>query len=84
MKISELETDNENNTANFQDEIKRKVEEIDTLKNEGEKRDVQIDEMEKQVEQLRNSLMEKDELILQSKEQEMKLEEKMKEVQEYT
>ena len=80
LKISALETENESNTEKFQEELKKRVEELDTLQRASEICDNQIDSMEKQIEQLRKSLEEKDELILQSKERETKLEQKITEV----
>ncbi|KAL5559001.1 hypothetical protein UlMin_035212 [Ulmus minor] len=81
LKISELETENKNNTENLQAEMQKKVEEIDTLQKEGEKLEEHIDSLKKETEQLRDICEEKEQLILQNKEREKKLEEQIKENQ---
>lgn len=82
LKISALENENEKITEKLQEEMQKKMEEIDALQKEGEKRGEHIDSLEKQVEQLHNVLEEKDQLILHHKERETKLEEQITEVLE--
>ena len=82
LKILTLENENEKITEKLQEEMQKKMEEIDALQKEGEKRGEHIDSLEKQVEQLHSILEEKDQLILHHKERETKLEEQITEVLE--
>ena len=79
-KISALESENKDNLEKFQSEIQRKAEEIDILQKDSEKHTQHVDLLEKQISQLHNLLKEKEQLILQCKEQETKLEDQVKEV----
>ena len=72
--------ENKDNTETMQAEIQGKIEEIDHLKKESEKHDVQVDSLEKQVSQLQLILEEKEQLILQYKEKEKKLGDQISEV----
>jgi septal ring factor EnvC (AmiA/AmiB activator) len=64
----------------FQSEIQRKAEEIDILQKDSEKHTQHVDLLEKQISQLHDLFKEKEQLILQCKEQETKLEDQVKEV----
>ncbi|PON61551.1 Synaptonemal complex protein [Parasponia andersonii] len=81
LKISALETENKNNIEKLESEMQKKVEEMDVLRREGEKREEHMDSLEKQVEQLHHVIEEKEQLILQYKEREMKLEQQFTENQ---
>ena len=72
--------ENKDNTEKMQAEIQGKIEEIDHLKKESEKHEVQVDSLEKQVSQLQLILEEKEQLILQYQEREKKLEDQISEV----
>ncbi|KAJ6337542.1 hypothetical protein OIU76_007257 [Salix suchowensis] len=61
--------------------IQRKEEEIDTLRKENEKHEQHLDSLEKQVCQLHSFLEEKEQLIVQYKEREKKLEDQITENQ---
>ncbi|GMY25230.1 Synaptonemal complex protein 1 [Fagus crenata] len=76
-----LESENKDNLEKFQSEIQRKAEEIDILQKDSEKHTQHVDLLEKQISQLHNLLKEKEQLILQCKEQETKLEDQVKENQ---
>lgn len=80
LKISELEMENKDNSEKLQSEIQIKAEEMDILQKESEKSKQHVDSLEKQVNQLHDLLEEKDQLILQCKEREKKLEDHVKEV----
>jgi synaptonemal complex protein 1 len=80
LKISALEIENKDNAERLQDEIQRKEEEIDSLRKESEKHEQQLDSLEKQVCQLHSVLEEKEQLIVQYKEREKKLEDQITEV----
>lgn len=81
LKISALETENKDNIEKLESEMQKKVEEMDVLRREGEKREEHMDSLEKQVEQLHHIIEEKEQLILQCKEREMKLEQQFTENQ---
>jgi len=80
LKILALEIENKDNAERLQDEIQRKEEEIDSLRKESEKHEQQLDSLEKQVCQLHSVLEEKEQLIVQYKEREKKLEDQITEV----
>ncbi|XWS15003.1 hypothetical protein CRYUN_Cryun35bG0057200 [Craigia yunnanensis] len=77
LKISALEMENKDNTEKMQAEIQGKTEEIDNLEKESEKHEVQVDSLEKQVGELQVMLEEKEQLMLQYKEREKKLEDQI-------
>ncbi|KAI9399456.1 hypothetical protein POPTR_002G096400v4 [Populus trichocarpa] len=81
LKISALEIENKDNAERLQDEIQRKEEEIDSLRKESEKHEQQLNSLEKQVCQLHSVLEEKEQLIVQYKEREKKLEDQITENQ---
>lgn len=80
LKISTLEAENKDSTEKFLAEVQRKVEHIETLQMENEKHEQQEDMLEKQVNQLHSVLQEKDQLIVQHKDREKKLEDQISEV----
>ncbi|XP_039049818.1 synaptonemal complex protein 2-like [Hibiscus syriacus] len=81
LKISALEMENKDNTEKMQAEIHGKIEEIDNLGKELEKHEAQEVYLETQVSQLRIMVEEKEQLILQYKEREKKLEDQISENQ---
>lgn len=82
LKISALETESKENMERMQADILKKSEEIDTLQKERMKIEQNADSFDKEVLQLRNVLEEKEQCILQHKEQEKKLEDQITEVLE--
>ncbi|KAJ0087205.1 hypothetical protein Patl1_08520 [Pistacia atlantica] len=74
LKISSIEAENNDNTDNLQAEIQKKEEVIVILQNESKKCDLHVDSLEKQVGQLQNMLEEKEQLLLQYRDEEKKLE----------
>ncbi|XVF39511.1 hypothetical protein PTKIN_Ptkin01aG0040500 [Pterospermum kingtungense] len=81
LKVSVLEMENKDNAEKMQAEIQGKADEIGNLEKEREKHEVQIDSLEKQVSQLQVMLEEKEQLILQYKDREKKLEDQISECQ---
>ncbi|KAK7321181.1 hypothetical protein VNO77_31545 [Canavalia gladiata] len=79
LKVSALETESKENTEILQAEILKKSEEIDTLQKERVKLEQHVDSLDKEVSQLHNFLEEKEQCILQYKEQEKKLEDQITE-----
>ncbi|KAL6176652.1 hypothetical protein ACLB2K_053285 [Fragaria x ananassa] len=79
IKISALETENNDNTEKLQAEIQKKAEQIDGLPKEGETHERHVDLMDKQVSQLHSTLEEKEQLVVQYKEREKNLEEQITE-----
>lgn len=82
LKISALEAESKENMERMQADILKKSEEIDTLQKERMKIEQNADSFDKEVLQLRNVLEEKEQCILQQKEQEKKLEDQITEVLE--
>jgi synaptonemal complex protein 1 len=80
LKISALETESKENMERMQEDILKKSEEIDALQKERMKIEQHADSLDKEVLQLRNVLEEKEQCILQHKEQEKKLEDQITEV----
>lgn len=72
--------ENKDNAEKMQAEIQGKTNEIDNLEKEREKHELQINSLEKQVGQLQVMLEEKEQLILQNKDREKKLEDQISEV----
>ncbi|XP_028757359.1 synaptonemal complex protein 2 [Neltuma alba] len=82
LKLSALENESkERKFRELQEEILRKSEEIDSLKKEVVKLEQHADFLEKKVGQVNNVLEDKEQLILQYKEQEKKLEDQISENQ---
>ncbi|KAK8646852.1 hypothetical protein V6N13_120622 [Hibiscus sabdariffa] len=81
LKISALELENKDNTEKMQAEIQGKKEEIDNLEKKLEKHEAEVVSLETQVGQLRVMVEEKEQLILEYKEREMKLENQISENQ---
>ncbi|KAB5568696.1 hypothetical protein DKX38_002489 [Salix brachista] len=81
LKISALEIENKDNAERLQSKIQRKDEDIDALRKENEKHEQHLDSLEKQVCQLHSFLEEKEQLIVQYKEREKKLEDQITENQ---
>ncbi|KAE8715417.1 Synaptonemal complex protein 1 [Hibiscus syriacus] len=81
LKNSALEMENKDNTEKMQAEIQGKKEEIDNMRKELEKHEAQEVSLETQVGQLRVMVEEKEQLILQYKEREKKLEDQISENQ---
>ncbi|KAJ6405178.1 hypothetical protein OIU84_013200 [Salix udensis] len=81
LKISALEIENKDNAERLQSKTQRKEEEIDALRKENEKHEQHLDSLEKQVCQLHSFLEEKEQLIVQYKEREKKLEDQITENQ---
>ncbi|KAK2406399.1 shaggy-related protein kinase eta [Trifolium repens] len=79
LKISALETESKENMERMQEDILKKSEEIDVLQKERMKIEQNVDSFDKEVLQLWNVLEEKDQCILQHKEQEKKLEDQITE-----
>lgn len=82
LKISELETENKDNTEKLQAQLQKKVEQMDTLQKESETYDQRVNLLEKQVDELHDILEEKEQIILQYNEKEKELEEKIAKVLE--
>ena len=74
LKLSTLETENKDNTEKLQTEILKRADEVEILQKESEKEKQHVDSLGNQVSQLQNILQEKDQLILQYKDGEKKLE----------
>ncbi|KAM7482156.1 hypothetical protein LguiB_006739 [Lonicera macranthoides] len=81
LKVSELETEKEDNTGKLQVEIHQKKEEIDMLRKEIGKHEEHLDSLVKQVNQLQNMLEEKEQLVLQYEDRGKQLEDKKEEIQ---
>lgn len=80
LKVSTLQTQNKDNTEKFLAEVHRKIEHIETLQMENEKRKQQEDMLGEKVNQLHSILEEKEQLILQHRDREKKLEDQISEV----
>lgn len=80
LKLSASEKESKENSERLQEEILKKSEEIDSLKKEVIKLEQHADFLEKQVGQVNNVLEDKEQLILQYKEREKKLEDQITEV----
>jgi synaptonemal complex protein 1 len=80
LKVSALETESKENMERMQQDILKKSDEIDTLQKERVKIEQHADSFDKEVLQLRNVLEEKEQCILQHKEQETKLKDQITEV----
>ncbi|GAU38831.1 hypothetical protein TSUD_356820 [Trifolium subterraneum] len=79
LKVSTLETESKENMERMQEDILKKSEEIDALQKERMEIEQHADSFNKEVLQLRNVLQEKEQCILQHKEQEKKLEDQITE-----
>lgn len=84
LKISALETESKENMERMQAEIVKKSEEIDVLQVERMKLERHADSLDKEVLQLYNVLEEKEQCILQYKEQKKKQEDQFTEVLQQT
>lgn len=82
LKISALETESKENMERMQADILKKSEEIDSLQKERMKLEQHADSFDKEALKLHNVLEEKEQCILQYKEQEKKLEDQITEVLE--
>lgn len=80
LKISTIEAENKDNTEKLQTEMSRKVENIEDLQKENEKHCQKEEMLEKQVSQLQNALEVKHQLVLEFKEEQKKLEDKISKV----
>ncbi|GAB4861216.1 hypothetical protein Ancab_036374 [Ancistrocladus abbreviatus] len=81
LKVSLLESENKKNVETLEAELHKKEGEIDVLQKVIEKRKQQEEFLEKQVNQLNNTLKEKEQLILQSEGREQHLEDQKAEIQ---
>ncbi|KAK4803365.1 hypothetical protein SAY86_001568 [Trapa natans] len=81
LKVSSLETQNKDNNEKFLAELQRKIEHIETLQVENQKHEQREDMLGKKVNHLHSILEEKEQLILQHKEREKKLEDQISENQ---
>ncbi|KAK9079466.1 hypothetical protein SSX86_001138 [Deinandra increscens subsp. villosa] len=81
LKHSESETENKENIRNLESEIHRTKEETETLKNEILQHEQHVESLEKQLDQLRNLLQEKEQIVLEFNEREKLLEEEKTEAQ---
>ncbi|KAJ4839896.1 Synaptonemal complex protein 1 [Turnera subulata] len=81
QKISLLEIENKDMAEKLQAEIQEKAEEADALRNENEKYGQNVDSLQKQIGQLQSVLEEKEQLLVQYKEREKKLEDRITENQ---
>ncbi|KAF8403958.1 hypothetical protein HHK36_012065 [Tetracentron sinense] len=81
LKCSALEYENQDTQGKLQGELQEKAEEIDTLQKEVGKHEQLVDSLEKQVRQLHDSLDEKEQLHLQLKGREKRLEDQKEEIQ---
>ncbi|XP_027187484.1 synaptonemal complex protein 1-like isoform X2 [Cicer arietinum] len=79
LKISALETESKENMERMQADILKKSEEIDSLQKERMKLEQHADSFDKEALKLHNVLEEKEQCILQYKEQEKKLEDQITE-----
>ncbi|XP_061338516.1 synaptonemal complex protein 1-like [Gastrolobium bilobum] len=77
LKVAALETESKENKETLQAEILMKSEEIETLQKEKMKLEQHVDSLDKEVSLLHNLSEEKEQCILQFKEQEKKLEDQI-------
>ncbi|CAL1397995.1 unnamed protein product [Linum trigynum] len=81
LKMAKLEEENRGTIEQLQGEIQKKLDEIDNLKKEAQEHDQETDYLTQKVDELLNVVQEKEELILQVKEREKNLEDKINENQ---
>ncbi|GFY85831.1 myosin heavy chain-related protein [Actinidia rufa] len=81
LKFSALESESKVSTEKLQEEMQKKLEELDILQREMDKNEQHVDSLEKQVSHLQTTIEEKEQLILQYKDREKELEDQKAEVQ---
>ncbi|XP_031392918.1 synaptonemal complex protein 1-like isoform X2 [Punica granatum] len=81
VKISTLEVENKESTEKFLGELQKKTEDLEALQKENEKHKQEEDLLNKQVNELHNLLLEKEQLILRYIDKERILEEQISENQ---
>ena len=80
LKFSALESESKVSTEKLQEEMQKKLEELDILQREMDKNEQYVDSLEKQVSHLQTTIEEKGQLILQYKDREKELEDQKAEV----
>ncbi|XP_057469246.1 synaptonemal complex protein 1-like isoform X2 [Actinidia eriantha] len=81
LKFSALESESKVSTEKLQEEMQKKVEELDILQRDMYKHEQHVDLLEKQVSLLQTTIEEKEQLILRYKDKEKELEDQKAEVQ---
>ncbi|XP_057490890.1 synaptonemal complex protein 1-like isoform X2 [Actinidia eriantha] len=81
LKFSALESESKVSTEKLQEEMQKKLEELDILQREMDKNEQHVDSLEKQVSHLQTTIEEKEQLILRYKDREKELEDQKAEVQ---
>ncbi|GFZ10050.1 myosin heavy chain-related protein [Actinidia rufa] len=81
LTFSALESESKVSTEKLQEEMQKKVEELDILQREMDKHKQHVDSLEKQVSLLQTTIEEKEQLILRYKDREKELEDQKAEVQ---
>ncbi|KAH7865402.1 hypothetical protein Vadar_006149 [Vaccinium darrowii] len=81
LKFTALEAESKDSTEILQDEIQKKVEEVNSLQGDIDRHVQHLDALEKQVDKLQTTLEEKEQLVLLSKDTERELEDKKAELQ---
>ncbi|PSR99884.1 Synaptonemal complex protein [Actinidia chinensis var. chinensis] len=81
LKYSALESESKVSTEKLQEEMQKKLEELDILQREMDKNEQHVDSLEKQVSHLQTTIEEKEQLILRYKDRENELEDQKAEVQ---